>query len=238
MHDNPLDCRGWAGGGSLAPTFSSGSIRPCAAFVPVQPRDEMISRIFGLSLLLVLAGAPAAAQTLPRVTIQTSEGDIVVEVDTIRAPVTGSNFLRYVDGGFYHGGRFHRTVHLDNQPNDAVKIEVIQGGIARVEGEGFPPIPLERTSVTGLRHLDGVVSMARGGPDTATSDIFICIGDQPGLDFGGDRNPDGQGFAAFGRVLRGMDVVRRIQAAPAEGQALRPPVSIVNIVRVGVERAH
>ena len=95
-----------------------------------------------------------------------------------------------------------------------------------------PALPLERTRDTGLRHLDGTLSMARAGPDTATSDFFICIGDQPELDFGGKRNPDGQGFAAFGRVTKGMDVVRRIQQAPAEGQTLTPPVSILNIERL------
>jgi peptidyl-prolyl cis-trans isomerase A (cyclophilin A) len=95
----------------------------------------------------------------------------------------------------------------------------------------FPPIKLERTNKTGIRHLDGTISMARDGPDTGTSDFFICIGNQPSLDFGGKRNPDGQGFAAFGRVLLGMDVVRRIQEAPAKGQALQPPVAITNIVR-------
>jgi peptidyl-prolyl cis-trans isomerase A (cyclophilin A) len=162
-----------------------------------------------------------------RVQIRTDRGDIVVEVDAARAPRTAANFLRYVDGGFYDGGRFHRTVRLSNQPGKPVKIEVVQAGAnpAR-EHEGFPPIALERTSVTGLRHLDGVVSMARDGPDTATSDFFVCIGDQPSLDYGGRRNPDGQGFAAFGRVVEGMDVVRSIQAAPSDGQALTPPVMI------------
>src|SRR5437867_4887633 len=90
---------------------------------------------------------------------------------------------------------------LDNQPDSPVKIEVIQAGVsAEHAGGGFPPIPLERTSVTGLRHTDGAISMARGQPDSATSGWFICINDQPSLDFGGARNPDGQGFAAFGRV--------------------------------------
>jgi peptidyl-prolyl cis-trans isomerase A (cyclophilin A) len=83
-----------------------------------------------------------------------------------------------------------------------------------------------------LKHKDGTISMARDGPDTATSDFFICLGDQPELDFGGKRNPDGQGFAAFGRVVNGMDVVRKIQAAPAEGQALKPPVKVLKATRV------
>ena len=95
----------------------------------------------------------------------------------------------------------------------------------------FPPIALERTSAIGLLHRDGTLSMARNEPDTATSDFFICIGDQPSLDFGGKRNPDGQGFAAFGRVVKGMDVVRKIQAAPAQEQTLTPPVRILKISR-------
>ena len=101
---------------------------------------------------------------------------------------------------------------MDNQPDSPVKIEVIQAGVnADRAKDGFPAIPIERTSVTGLRHTDGAISMARGQPDSATSGWFICINDQPSLDFGGARNPDGQGFAAFGRVVQGMDVVRKIQ---------------------------
>ena len=178
-------------------------------------------------LALGAAPEPPRSQPLPRVLIRTDRGDIVVEVDTARAPVTAANFLRYVDGGFYEGGRFHRTVRLSNQPGQPVKIEVVQAGVnPSRESGGFPPIALERTSVTGLRHLDGTVSMARDGPDTATSDFFICIGDQPSLDQGGRRNPDGQGFAAFGRVVKGMEMVRAIQGSPADGQHLTPPIPI------------
>jgi peptidyl-prolyl cis-trans isomerase A (cyclophilin A) len=87
--------------------------------------------------------------------------------------------------------------------------------------------------MTGIRHLDGAISMARGRPDTATSDFFLCIGDQPSLDFGGLRNPDGQGFAAFGRVTKGMDIVRKIQTLPADDkQKLTPPVKILKISRI------
>jgi peptidyl-prolyl cis-trans isomerase A (cyclophilin A) len=152
-----------------------------------------------------------------------------------RAPVNAANFLKYVDGGFYNGGVFHRTVTLkpDNQPQNTVKIEVIQAGInPDRKKEELPAIPLERTAKTGLAHKDGTVSMARLGPDTATSDFFICIGDQPELDFGGKRNPDGQGFAAFGRVVRGMDLVRKIHQSPSEGQRLTPPVRILSAKRL------
>ena len=180
------------------------------------------------------ASVSTAASQLPRVIVDTELGEIEIEVDTVRAPRTAANFLKYVDAGMYDGGRFHRTVRLDNQPNNAVKIEVIQAGAsgARLR-EFFPPIELERTNVTKLTHADGAVSMARSGPDTARDGFFICIGSQPELDFGGKRNADGQGFAAFGRVVRGMDVVRKIQAAPAEEQNLRPPVLIVRARRAG-----
>jgi peptidyl-prolyl cis-trans isomerase A (cyclophilin A) len=185
-----------------------------------------------LGLLAGLLGAvQAAAQALPRVVIRTDLGAIEVEIDSIHAPVTAANFLRYVDLGFYRFARFHRTVRADNQPDSKVKIAVIQGGLDSTRVKDFPPIRLERTSKTHLRHRDGTISMARDGPDTATSDFFICIGDQPELDYGGRRNPDGQGFAAFGRVMLGMDLVRKIQAAPAKGQTLTPPVRILAIVR-------
>jgi peptidyl-prolyl cis-trans isomerase A (cyclophilin A) len=167
------------------------------------------------------------------VLIETELGTIEVAIDHARAPLTAANFLRYVDGGFYDGGRFHRTVTPDNQPNDTIRIEVIQGGVnPDRQAEVGPPIALERTDVTGLAHRDGTISMARFAPDTAVSDIFICIGDQPTLDFGGMRNPDGQGFAAFGQVIAGMDVVRQIQGQPAEGQRLTPPIVITRAQRI------
>ena len=186
-------------------------------------------------LLSMVLSAPAFADEKPatvRVVIQTDQGDIEVELDAAKAPNTTANFLKYVDGKFYDGARFHRTVRADNQPDDKVKIGVVQAGINpdKTKDE-FPPIKLERTKDTKLSHKDGTISMARDGPDTATSDFFLCVGDQPELDFGGKRNPDGQGFAAFGRVVKGMDVVKKIQAAPAQGQTLAPPVKIVKIVR-------
>ncbi len=144
------------------------------------------------------------------------------------APRTVENFLYYVDGGFYDQGRFHRAVTRDNQPDDTVLIEVIEGDINDDRrGERLPAIPLERTSDTGLRHLNGATSMARFGPDSATSSFFICIDDQPDLNSGGRRNPDGQGFAVFGEVISGMEVVRRIQGSPKQEQRLTPPIAIV-----------
>ena len=159
------------------------------------------------------------AQNLPHVLIRTSMGEIEIEVDSVHAPRTAANFLRYVDLGFYgQSGHFHRTVRPDNQKNEKIKIAVIQAGLQPYTTRDFPPIPLENTKTTGLRHRDGTVSMARTTPNSATSDFFICIGDQPALDFGGKRNPDGQGFAAFGRVVRGTGVVKKIQEAPAKGR--------------------
>jgi peptidyl-prolyl cis-trans isomerase A (cyclophilin A) len=196
-----------------------------------------------ICLLLILAGSrtQALAQDAAkpksktvRALIQTELGDIEIEIETERAPVTAENFLKYVDAGHYDGGRFHRTVKLkpDNQPNNQIKIEVIQAGVnPEKEKQGFPPIELERTNLTGLKHKDGVVSMARLGPDTATSDFFICVGGQPELDFGGKRNPDGQGFAAFGRVVKGMDVVKKIHQSPVEAQRLTPPIKISSVRR-------
>jgi peptidyl-prolyl cis-trans isomerase A (cyclophilin A) len=188
-----------------------------------------------LAITTVVSMSRSASQTGPvRVLVQTEMGDIVLEVDTLHAPNTAANFLRYLDAGHYNGGIFHRTVKTDNQPDSPVKIEVIQAGVNPDRArDGFPPIPIERTNLTGLRHTDGGVSMARGQPDSATSGWFICINDQPSLDFGGARNPDGQGFAAFGRVVQGMDVVRKIQRAPnAEAQRLTPPIKIVRAARI------
>jgi peptidyl-prolyl cis-trans isomerase A (cyclophilin A) len=211
--------------------------------VPFVANVSHMTLRFVVVLGLALVAGPAWGQTKPvRVLVQTELGDIVIEVDAARAPGTAANFLKYVDAGHYNGGTFHRTVKMDNQPESTIKIEVIQAGVnPEVAKSGFPPIALERTGVTGILHKDGAVSMARGGPDSATSGWFICINDQPSLDFGGMRNPDGQGFGAFGRVVSGMDVVRKIQMAPSsadrktnvEAQRLTPPIKIVKIARTG-----
>ena len=185
-----------------------------------------------MTLCLLLLAMIASQGALPHVVIETDFGEIEIEVDTTRAPATAANFLRYVDARMYDGGRFHRTVTMSNQPDKNIKIEVIQAGASAARTREFlPAIALERTSVTKLTHDDGVVSMARGEPDSARDQFFICIGKQPELDFGGKRNPDGQGFAAFGRVVRGMEVVRKIQASPAQGQNLAPPVAILRLSR-------
>jgi len=136
-----------------------------------------------------------------------------------------------VEGDYYKGGSFFRTVRTDNQPDSPVKITVIQAGVHPWK-ENFLilPILLERTSETGLKHKNGTISMARDKPDSAQESFFICIGNQPELDFGGKRNPDGQGFAAFGQVISGMDLVKNINASKADGQAIIPPVQILDMV--------
>jgi peptidyl-prolyl cis-trans isomerase A (cyclophilin A) len=168
-----------------------------------------------------------------QVVIQTEIGDLVVAIDAARAPITAANFLRYVDEGRYRNAMFYRVVRMDNQPNDAVKIEVIQGGLGmETHAQRLPPIAHETNQVTGLAHTDGTVSMARRAPGSASSEFFICIGDQPALDFGGARNPDGQGFAAFGRVVSGMEVARTIQQLPADGQMLKQKINILGVSRI------
>ena len=173
------------------------------------------------------------------VALRTSEGDIVIELYSDKAPITAKNFLRHLDEGFYDGSSFYRTVTIKND-NGTPKIEVIQGGIGdRIKP--FSAIKHESTDITGLSHIDGTISMSRYEVDTATSDFFICIGDQKGLDFGGTRNKDGLGFSAFGRVISGMDIVRKINLLPSEkkteniyvqGQMLDNPVVIYKAERL------
>lgn len=176
---------------------------------------------------------PGAPQT--HVVIETVYGRVVAEVFTVAAPLTAANFLRYVDEGLYQDATFYRAVRPDNNKLPT-KIAVIQGGIdPTVRHPPLPPIAHETTAMTGLRHLDGTLLMARWEPGTAASEFAILIGDSPEMDFGGSRSGDGQGFAAFGRVVDGMEVVRKINAGPTDGvttndymkgQALTRPVAM------------
>ncbi|MEM6710554.1 MAG: peptidylprolyl isomerase [Pseudomonadota bacterium] len=179
----------------------------------------------------------ALAEDDPVVELRTALGTIVVELYPDRAPITVANFLRYVDGGHYDGASFYRTVRYAND-RGSPKIEVIQGGLGDVVV--FDPIAHEDTVQTGLTHSDGVISMARGAVGTASSEFFIVIGDQPGLDKGQRRNADGQGFAAFGRVVDGMAVIRAIHTSPSnapsdndytQGQIIEAPVVIESAKR-------
>lgn len=186
---------------------------------------------FILVLLLILMTGPASCyRTAKEVLISTELGDIRVELYTHQAPLTAANFLAHVEQGDYTNSIFYRVVRMDNQPDNPVKIEVIQGGLFHDEVvDTIPPIPHETTRETGILHTDGTISMARNRPGSASTEFFICVGDQPSLDYGGMRNPDGQGFAAFGRVVKGMEVVRAIQEQPDEGQYLIKPVRIREI---------
>jgi peptidyl-prolyl cis-trans isomerase A (cyclophilin A) len=171
-----------------------------------------------------------------RVDIETDAGRFTVEVDTVHAPATSTNFLKYVDAGLYNGkSSFYRTVRSDDETNKTTPINVIDGDIDLDHAQDkFPPIPLERTSVTGLHHVTGMISMGREkDADSAQSEIFVCLADTPSLDFGGMRNPDGQGFAAFGKVVSGMDVVKKIWQAPVQPgqQRLATAVRIIKVHR-------
>ncbi len=196
-------------------------------------------QLFSLIFVLCTFGLAHSQSTddpIIKVKLSTIAGEIYMDLYASKAPITVRNFLKYVDGGHFKGGAFYRVVRTDNQAQNNIKIEVIQGGVGREEDRKMliDPIPLERTIKTGLKHLDGTLSMARDGPDTASSEFFICIGDQPSLDFGGMRNPDGQGFAAFGQVTKGMDVVRKIQnmnSNPSSPQYLNQPVMFQSLSR-------
>ncbi len=171
----------------------------------------------------------------PTVRIATAFGAFTVSLDPERAPISSANFLAYVDGGHLRDGAIYRIVAACNQ-GDAIahKIDVIQFGWVAPTPETPPPLPPiahEPTSVTGLRHVDGTLSMARKAPGSAGPAFFICLGDQPELDFGGRRNPDGQGFAAFGRVESGMDVVRAIHARAESSDRLAVPIAITAVAR-------
>ena len=177
--------------------------------------------------------ALAAGPVLTRV--QTALGDFVIAVDPAVAPLTVANYLRYVDAHHLDGGSVYRLVSLANQSADTVhKIEVVQWGMNLPDEKPAPfaPIAHETTRQTGLRHRDGTVSMARNEPGSATAEFFICIGDQPALDFGGGRNPDGQGFAAFGQVVEGMAVVRALHARAGAEQFLPSPIPVRSVRRV------
>ncbi|MGE0089583.1 MAG: peptidylprolyl isomerase [Bacteroidales bacterium] len=193
-----------------------------------------MTKLIALLTLVLLFGCTANQN--PKVFISTEMGDIIVELYADKAPITTANFLQYVDSEKFNGvGCFYRVVRPDNQPNNPIKIEVVQGGFAidsLIEKKQLLPIKHENTKETSVLHLDGTISMARLEPGTASSEFFICIGDQPELDFGGKRNPDGQGFAAFGRVIEGMDVVKKIQQLEDNEQYLKKPVFIIEIMRM------
>lgn len=173
--------------------------------------------------------------THPHVIIQTEAGDIEAEIYTDKAPKTAAAFFRNVDSDWYKRSSFYRILNDDNQPSNAAKSELIQGGIWKTnyaKSISVPRIPHETTKQTGVMHLNGTLSMARLEPGTAGTEFFICIGNQPGFDYGGANNTDGQGYAAFGKVIKGMRVVNTIYNRPENDQSFTPPVIIINIKRL------
>ena len=163
--------------------------------------------------------------------IETTEGTILVELYSKKAPITVSNFMKYVDAGLYTNSSFFSVTTKENETARDIKIEVIQGGDLSEEKD-FPAIEIETTDKTGITHVDGTISMARIGPNSAKSSFFICINEQPALNFSGKRNPDGFGFAAFGKVIKRMDVVRKIQSQENKEQLLVKPITIQSIKRI------
>ncbi|HEY4208146.1 MAG TPA: peptidylprolyl isomerase [Puia sp.] len=188
-----------------------------------------------ISLLLFLLSCGSGSNDKhPHVQIRTAAGDIELELYPEQAPETVKAFLSCIDSGFYRNTNFYRVLNDDNQPSLAEKSQLIQGGLWRthqLKASSLPGIPHENTRQTHILHKDGVISMARMAPGTATTEFFICVGDQPGFDFGGENNPDGQGYAAFGKVVKGLDIVRNIYARPENNQYFDPPVVIYDIVR-------
>lgn len=171
---------------------------------------------------------------IPHVVIETKYGEIELELYADKAPATVAAFLSYIDSGFYENTSFYRVLNVSNQPSNAPKTEILQGGLWRTKNEkarSIPGIPHESTGKTGVKHKDGVISVARLAPGTAGSEFFICIDDQPGLDEGGENVEDKLGYAAFGKVIKGMNIVRKIYMQNDRNQYLDPPVAIYNVRR-------
>ncbi len=166
--------------------------------------------------------------------MRTKFGKVSIELYNDKAPQTVAAFLKNVQAGTYKNCYFYRVLNQDNQSSDAMKTFLIQGGIWRNNSKlsaNLPRIPHETTGQSGILHTDGVISMARLEPGSAGSEFFICIGRQPGLNYGGKNNADGEGYAAFGKVIEGMDIVRKIYRQPEDDQAFFPPIPIYDIVQ-------
>ena len=171
----------------------------------------------------------------PHVGIDTKFGEIEVELYPEQAPKTVAAFLSYIDSGYFDKAAFYRVLRADEQPTNAFKSELIQGGIWQTNyklSAKIPGIAHESTQQTKILHKDGTLSLARQEPGTASTEFFICIGDQPGFDYGGANNPDGQGYAAFGKVVKGMNLVKSIYDAPETDGTLDPLVYIFKVKRL------
>lgn len=193
----------------------------------------MLLRILLFVAVVAAVGCSSPEYKNPHVEIRTRLGDIEVELYPDKAPKSVAAFLSYVEKGYYKDGSFYRVLNMDNQPSNAPKAEVIQGGIWKKKDKPeVPGIPHESTQQTGILHTNGVLSFARLEPGTARTEFFICVGDQPGFDHGGDNNPDGQGYAAFGKVVKGMNVVMKIYGQPENEQYFQNAILIYNVVKL------
>ena len=188
-----------------------------------------------LLLLMItgmLAGCSSPGYKNPHIIIGTRQGEIEIELYPDQAPKSVAAFLTYIKRGYYKNASFYRVLNDDNQPSYAPKASLIQGGTYRSQpklNDTLPGILHETTDQTKILHTDGTLSLARTAPGTATTEFFICIGDQPGFNYGGENNPDGQGYAAFGKVIKGMEIVKRIFNLPERDQYFTPPADIYNI---------
>lgn len=192
-------------------------------------------KIPALLILLAFFSCKQSNPTTPHIRIETEKGDIELELYPLKAPKTVAAFLSYIDSGYYNNSNFYRVLNDENQPSNAPKTELIQGGIWKSKNKiaaSLPGIPHETTKQTGILHTDGVISLARLAPGTAGAEFFICIGKQPGLDYGGENIEDKQGYATFGIVVKGMDVVRKIYRQSENDQYFDPPVAIYNIIKL------
>ena len=197
--------------------------------------DKIMKYRLVLFVMLALMSCNTPRTGNPHVEITTLFGDIELELYPQQAPLTVAAFLSYIDSGYYKKASFYRVLVDHNQPTNAPKSELIQGGIWKTNNrllQKIPGIPHETTAKTNLSHTDGIISLAHQAPGTANTEFFICVGDQHGLDFGGENNPDGQGYAAFGRVVKGMDVVYRMYAAPERDGQLTPQIYITRMRRI------
>lgn len=197
-------------------------------------RRRLFILLFGLSILhFECKEAPKYRN--PHVVIKTKQGEIEIELYKDQAPKTVAAFLSNVDSGKYENTFFYRVLNVTNQPSNASKAELIQGGLWKNKPKmaaASPRIPHESTNQTHILHEEGTISMSRLDPGTASTEFFICILRQPGFDYGGENNPDGQGYSAFGKVIKGMDVVLKIYDQPDTNSLFDPPNHIYSITRL------
>ena len=193
--------------------------------------------LFYLFLSLALAGIQCMQTEYkqPTIKIQTNFGDIIVELYPEKAPKTVAGFLSFIDSGYFKNSSFYRVLKKEDQPSNAFKSELIQGGIWQTDYKKqitIPGIPHESTKESGLLHKTGIISLARAAPGTASTEFFICLSDQPVYDYGGEASPEGLGFAPFGKVIKGMAIVRQIHSQPDVDTRFTPPIKIKNIKRL------